>query len=163
MLSKPWITVPQLRLTLQGWGRCTHFCIFWGAWGALSTFTATKVQTTVVHKGPTPNVLELILLAFSGLFFFFNVKGCKMWLAVIQMCTGICRGFVWLFVKYPFKMAMVTVSILALFPSNGHKHIHTHTPDHCHVAKSCANECIGIMCSLTLVVLSNFFAEFSPF
>lgn len=54
--------------TLQGWGRCTHFCVFWGA---LSTFTATKVQTTVVHKGLTPNVLELILLAFSFFFSFF--------------------------------------------------------------------------------------------
>lgn len=65
--------------------------------------------------------------------------------------------------KYPFKMAMVTLSVLALFPSNGHKHLHIHTPDHCHVAKSCANECIGIICSLTLVVWSNFVAEFCPF
>lgn len=67
MLSKPRIIVPQLRLCRAGEDALTS--VSFG--GALSTFTATKVQTTVVHKGLTPNVLELILLAFSFFFSFF--------------------------------------------------------------------------------------------
>lgn len=60
-------------------------------------------------------------------------------------------------------MASDTLSVLALFPSHAHIYLHIHTPDNCHVAKSCANECIGIMFSLTLIVLSHFLKNVALF
>lgn len=98
-----------------------------------------------------------------GFFFFFNVKCCRMWLAVFEMCTGICRFFVWLFVKYCFKMASHILSVHAPFPSCAQIYLCIHTPDNCHVAKHCANGCIDIMFSLTLIVSSHLLKNFALF
>lgn len=60
-------------------------------------------------------------------------------------------------------MASDTLNILAVFPSRAHIYLHKHAADNCHVAKSCANECIGIMFTLTLIVLSHFLNTFALF
>lgn len=60
-------------------------------------------------------------------------------------------------------MASDTPSILTVSLPCAHMYLHIHTPDNCHVARSFTNECVGIMFSLTLIVLTHLLKNFAPF
>lgn len=106
----------------------------------------------------TRDLIQMYLNSFCWLFLFFNVKGCSIWLAIFEMCTGICRFFLII-----CAVLQVTPLLFLCHSPHVNTYIYTYTPDNDHVEKSCANECIGLVFSLTLTVLSPFFKEFCPF
>lgn len=60
-------------------------------------------------------------------------------------------------------MTSDTLSGLTVFLLCAHMYLHIHTLDNCHVARSCTNECVGIMFSLTIIVLSHLLKNFALF
>ena len=116
-------------------------------------------QQYCISQG-TPNVLELIMTAFSPVLMSRAVECDLQYLRCVLVFVGF---FVWLFVEYCFKMASDTLCVLAPFPSRAHAYLHRNMPDECHVAKGCANGCVGVMFSLTLIVLSHLLKNFALF